>query len=69
MIDHGQEKGAIADQWSGSEGGTAVALFPVRSLDKRDIAATSSCNVLEFVLYKRCVTPKNDDKSLDARGE
>jgi hypothetical protein len=28
------------------------------------MAATSSCNALEFVLDKRCVTPKNDYKSL-----
>ena len=33
------------------------------------MAATSSCNPLEFVLDKRCVIPENDDKSLHASSE
>jgi hypothetical protein len=33
------------------------------------MAATSSCNPLEFVLDKRCVTPENDNKSLHTRRE
>tara|TARA_B100000809_G_C15082918_1_gene510321 strand:+ start:942 stop:1304 length:363 start_codon:yes stop_codon:yes gene_type:complete len=64
VIDHGQEKRAVADQRSGGDRGTAVASFPVLSLNKSDMAASSSCNALEFVLDKRCVTPKNDYKSL-----
>jgi len=69
MIDHGQEKRAVADQWSGGDRGTAVASFPVLSLNKSDMAATPSCNPLEFVLDKRCVIPKNDEKSLYASRE
>jgi hypothetical protein len=33
------------------------------------MAATSSCNPLEFLLDKRCVIPKNDDKSLHTSRE
>jgi len=33
------------------------------------MAATSSCNALEFVLDKRCVTPENDDKSFHTSHE
>jgi hypothetical protein len=69
MIDRGQKKRAVADQWSGSDRGNTVAFFPVLSLNKRDMAATSFCNALEFVLDKRCVTPKNDDKAIHTSRE
>jgi hypothetical protein len=69
MIDHGQKKRVVADQWSGSDRRTAVTFFPVRSVDERDLATTSFCNALEFAPDKRCVTSKNDDKSLYSRCE
>jgi hypothetical protein len=69
MIDHGQKEGVVADQWTGSHRGTAVAFFPVRSLDERNIAATSFRNALELAPDKRCVTSKNNDKSLYAGHE
>ena len=64
MIDHSQEKRAVADQWSSSGRGTAVTIFPVFGLNKRDMAATSSCDALKFMPNKRCFMPKNHDKSL-----
>jgi hypothetical protein len=69
MIDHGQKERVVADQWTGSHRGTAIAFFPVRSLDERNIAATAFCNALEFAPDKRCVTSKNNDTSLYPRCE
>jgi len=69
VIDHGQEKRAVADQWSGGRRGTAIAFPPVLSLNKGDLAATSSRNPLEFVLDRRRVTPENDHESLHTSRE
>ena len=69
MIDHGQEKRVLADQWSGGDRGTTIAFFPVLGHNKRDMATTSSCNALAFVLDKPCVTPENDHKSLHTSHE
>jgi hypothetical protein len=69
VIDHGQEKRAVPDPWSGGSRGTAIPFFPVLSLNKRDMAATPSCNALEFALDRRCVTPENDHESIHTSRE